>query len=125
MESLQAPGIGVAFILGLILVLGNVIAIVSVRLAVQGRISADTMAGIRTTATRATPESWHAAHSAAWPWTLVLNGLAAIGGLAVMVTGSTVAPFLTAAAFAILFTVAGAIAQISVGHRAATRALNR
>ncbi|KAB1642208.1 SdpI family protein [Gulosibacter chungangensis] len=125
MESLQAPGVGIAFVLGLILVLGNFTAILSIRLAVLGRIAPDTMAGIRTNATRATPDSWDAAHRAAWPWALVLNGLAAIGGVAVMATGSTVTPFLTAAGFAVIFTIAGALAQIIVGHRAATRVLNR
>lgn len=116
---------GVAFVLGLIIALGNLMSILSIRLAMQGRITADTMAGIRTNATRATPESWEAAHRAAWPFALVLNGLGAIGGLAVMSTGTTVAPFLFAAAFAVLVTIAGALTQIFVGHRAATRVLRR
>ncbi|MDJ1371381.1 SdpI family protein [Gulosibacter molinativorax] len=125
MDSLQAPGFGIAFILGLILVLGNVMAITSIRLAMQGRITPDTMAGIRTNATRATPETWDAAHTAAWPWALVLNGLGAIGSIAVMVTGNSVGPFLAAAGFTVVCTIAGALAQIIVGHRAATRVLKR
>lgn len=114
-----------AFVLGLILVLGNLTSILSIRLAVQGRVTPDTMAGIRTNATRANAETWSAAHRAAWPWALVLNGLGALGGIAVMVTGATVTPFLAAAACSILFTIAGALAQIIVGHRAATRVLDR
>lgn len=125
MDSLQAPGMGVAFVLGLILVLGNATAILSIRLAIAGRITAETMAGIRTNATRATAASWEAAHRAALPWATILNGLGAVGGVAVMVTGTTVLPFLTSAAFAIIFTIAGALAQIIVGHRAALRELGR
>lgn len=125
MDSLQAPGMGIAFVLGLILVVGNATAILSIRLAISGRITADTMAGIRTNATRATPASWATAHRAALPWATVLNGLGAVGGVAVMVTGATVLPFLTSAAFAIVFTIAGALAQIIVGHRAALRELGR
>lgn len=114
-----------AVILGVMLLFGNLIALYAVRAAIQGRITPETMAGIRTNATRATPAAWEAAHRAAWPWALPLNGLGAVGGIAVMVTGTSVAPFLAAAGFAIVCTIAGALAQVIVGHRAATRELDR
>ncbi|SJM64274.1 hypothetical protein FM112_10015 [Gulosibacter sp. 10] len=114
-----------AIILGAILFFGNLMAIYAVRAAIDGRITPHTMAGIRTNATRANAETWEVAHRAARPWAFTLNGLGAVAALGVMALGSTVGPFLTAASCSVVFTLAGAISQLIVGHRAAARVLGR
>ncbi len=125
MENLQAPGIAMSIILGLMLVVGNFTALAAIRLAISGRILPGTLGGIRTNATRASNEAWHAAHEAAWPWALVCNGLGMIAGIATMVLGNTVLPFLVAGGTAVICTAIGALGQIVIGHRAAQRTLER
>ena len=122
--DLQAPGLGMGLLLGAILVVGNVLALVSVRAAINGVMSPDTYGGIRTAATRSSDAAWLAAHEAAWPWALGLNGLAAAAGIVTACLGTTVAPFLIAAGTAVIATASGAIAQLVVGHRAAKRVLD-
>jgi hypothetical protein len=117
MESLQAPGIALAIILGLMLAGGNFTAIAAIRLVIVGRIDANSLGGIRTNATRASDAAWLAAHEAAWPWALVLNGLGMIAGIATMFLGTTVVPFLVAGA-----TAAGAL-DPGLPRAAAHRAL--
>lgn len=111
-------------LLGAILVVGNVLALVSIRAALSGVMSPDTYGGIRTAATRSSDAAWRAAHEAAWPWALALHGLAIITGVAAASLGTTVVPFLIAAGTAVLATAAGAIAQLVTGHRAAKRVLD-
>ena len=122
--ELQAPGIGMGIILGMILLIGNVLAMFAMRAAAIGEITADTgFAGIRTAAVRSTPATWRAAHEAAWPWSQRLNGAAAVAAIATAALGATVAPFLIAASAAVALTVAAALTTLVVGHRAAQRVL--
>lgn len=119
--GLVAPGLTMGILLGAIMVFGNVLSLVSVRAALSGQITPDTYGGIRTAATRSSDAAWYAAHEAAWPWARALNGAAIVFGIATMCLGLTVAPFLVCAALAAALTIAGAVAQIVVGHRAAQR----
>lgn len=125
MENMQAPGVAMAIILGLMLVIGNFTSLAAIRLAIAGRIDPSTLGGIRTNATRASDEAWRAAHEAAWPWALVLNGLGLIAGIATMFLGTTVTPFLVAGGTSVICTAIGAVGQIIIGHRAAQRVLER
>lgn len=124
MEQLQAPGVGLGLILGMILLIGNVLAMYAMRAAAVGAITPDTsFAGIRTAAARSTDASWRAAHEAAWPWSKGLNGAAAVAAVVTAALGATVVPFLVAAGTAVLLTVAGALTTLIVGDRAARREL--
>lgn len=122
--ELQAPGVGMGIILGMILLIGNVLALFAMRAAAVGEITADSsFAGIRTAAARSTDAAWCAAHEAAWPWSQRLNGVAAVGAIATAALGATVWPFLIAAGATVALTVAGALTTLVVGDRAARRVL--
>ncbi|NLT25938.1 MAG: hypothetical protein GXX90_04710 [Microbacteriaceae bacterium] len=122
--ELQAPGIGMGIILGMILLIGNVLALYAMRAAAAGEITPDSsFAGIRTAAVRSTDATWRAAHEAAWPWSQRLNGAAALGAIVTATLGATVAPFLIAAGATIALTIAGAITTLVVGDRTAREVL--
>ena len=121
MESLNPPGIAVAVVLGLLLLVGNALSILATRMAVTGRLDRSSMGGIRTSSTRFSDESWTAAHRAALPWVTVCNGLGGALGVVTMWLGLTVTPFLVTVGVAVFATVVGAVAQLIVGERAAAR----
>lgn len=121
METLSPPGIAVAVVLGLLLVVGNALAITATRLAATGRMDRASMGGIRTPTTRFSDAAWLGAHQAALPWVLVCNGAGAALGAAGMFLGTTVTPFLYVMSAAVLFTLVGAVSQLIVGERAASR----
>lgn len=123
MESLNPPGIAVAVVLGLLLLVGNALSILATRMAVTGRLDRSSMGGIRTSSTRFSDESWTAAHRAALPWVTVCNGLGGTLGAVTMWLGLTVTPFLVTVGVAVLATVVGAVAQLIVGERAAARVI--
>ena len=123
MESLNPPGIAVAVVLGLLLLVGNALSILATRMAVTGRLDRSSMGGIRTSSTRFSDESWTAAHRAALPWVTVCNGLGGVLGVVTMWLGLTVTPFLVTVGVAVFATVVGAVAQLIVGERAAARAV--
>lgn len=125
MESLNPPGIAVAVVLGLLLVVGNLLAITATRMAATGRLDRAGMAGIRTSSTRLSEATWLGAHRAALPWVLVCNGAGALAGIVTMLLGTTVMPFLVATGTSVFFTAAGAISQMIVGERAAARIAER
>lgn len=118
---MQPPGVALAVVLGLMLVVGNALAIAGIWLAVTGHIGPDSLGGIRTNATRASEAAWRAAHRAALPVRLVGNGLALGCGVGVMFAGNTVMPFLVLVAVAVVLAALAMLGGVLVGHRAALR----
>lgn len=106
----------------LIVVVGNAIVLYSIRAALSGAITPDTPGGIRTWATRTSSAAWEAGHRAAWPWALALNGAALVAALIAGACAWTVMPFLVALGAALVLSIAGAVVQLVVAHRAAQHA---
>lgn len=119
--ALNPPGIAIAIVLGLLLLVGNLLAIFATRMAATGRMDRASMGGIRTSSTRLSDATWEAAHRAALPWVYVLNGIGAVGGVATMCLGLTVVPFLISCGISVACTATGAVTQLIVGERAASR----
>lgn len=121
---LQAPGLVMSLVLATILVVGNGLALFGVHGSANGTFGPHSgLVGVHTAATRSSDAAWLAANRAAWPWALALNGGAIFAAIVGGVLGNTVAPFIGFMAMAVLLSLAAAVAQIVIGHRAAQREL--
>ncbi|MEF3322827.1 SdpI family protein [Gulosibacter sp. GYB002] len=121
---LQPPGLVMSLLLAAIIVVGNTLTLVAIHGSAAGRFGPFSgILGVRTAATRSSEAAWQAAHRAAWPWALGCNGAAIVAAAVGGMLGTTVTPFLVLMGLAIAASLAGAVAQIVVGHRAAVREL--
>lgn len=121
---LQPPGLVMSLLLAAIIVVGNALVLVAVRGSATGRFGPYSgLIGVRTAATRSSDAAWQAAHRAVWPWALGCNGVALVAAVLGGAAGNTVAPFLVCMGISVAAMLAGAIAQLVVGHRAAQREL--
>lgn len=107
-----------------LLAVGALVVRWAVRAAVDGRLPPNHVAGMRTSATMASPEAWQAGHRAARPWTdgsaavaLVLAGAAVVLGVADAGTAWTAGAILAGAGALLVGAVGGGVAA----HRVASR----
>lgn len=97
------------------------------RMAADGEMGANPVAGIRTAATTASPEAWVAGHRAALPWARWLGVLGLVGGVVLVACGfldvtDPEAPHpMTMGVFAVGFggVLLGCIPLVRVANRAA------
>lgn len=88
-------------IAGIAMVAGGIALIVLGALGRTGKLTRQSIVGLRTTATLASDEAWKAAHEAAAHWVVGAGAILAVGGVLVMLadsetTGGVVALIATA-----------------------------
>lgn len=123
MEGLQPPPFASALLVAVLLSVGNLVMLLTVRLAVNGSLPPGLLAGYRTAATRSSDAAWIAAHRAALP----VNRLGAVAG-ALLAAGTlplagTPVPYLLALALTVLVTLGHAVIGLVLAQRAAKREL--
>lgn len=75
-------------IAGIAMVAGGIALIVLGALARAGRLTRQSVVGLRTEATMASDEAWRAAHETGASWVIGAGVVLLVGGLAVMLTAS-------------------------------------
>lgn len=121
MEGFQPPPFGLAILVAVLLLAGNVIVILMTQLCENGTITRGGLAGIRTAATRASDEAWQAGHRAALPVARIGNGFAAVLAAGTLLASGTVVPYLVILGIA----VAVSLISVAVGALVANRAAGR
>ncbi|KAB1662547.1 hypothetical protein F8O01_00960 [Pseudoclavibacter chungangensis] len=125
MDGFQSPPIGSAILVAILLIVGNAIVILTVRLCASGRILPGGLAGIRTAATRSSDAAWIAGHRAARPVADIGQGLGAVAGAVTLVVSGTVVPYLVTLGITIVLTLGSVVTGAIVADRAARRELAR
>lgn len=116
---MEAPGFTATILIAVVMLAAAiVVAVVTVRTA-DGRIGRNQIAGVRTTATLASDEAWHAAHRAARRPTLLGCAFSGVFALALVGCGDHAAAFLVLLAASVITLTAGVGYGAWVGHRAA------
>ncbi|MGV1009870.1 MAG: SdpI family protein [Dermatophilaceae bacterium] len=89
--------------------------------AMMGRLKPNALAGIRTSATRSSPQAWVAAHRAAWPWAVGIGVVGVLGAVSASVLLALGRPDAAEAVAWIPLVVlaVGAIPVVLVANRAA------
>lgn len=123
MNALQAPPLMAAVAVALILVIGNGLVLLSVRMAARGSLGRWSFAGIRTPATRMSDEAWLAGHRAALPIAYAGHGTAILFAVASLFASSAPMPYLVCLGVAVLGAITGVIGGFVVAHRAARSTL--
>lgn len=121
MEALQPPPFALALLVALLLCGGNVMNLIIIRMAANGTIRRQALAGYRTGATLASDAAWISGHRSALP----LNRVGAVAGM-LLATGSalaarSVALYLVLLALAVLVTIAHIVAAFVIAHRTAKK----
>lgn len=84
--AISAGSLVVGLMGGIMLIGASVMVWVLVRWAAEGQLENNPVAGIRTSATTASPEAWVAAHRAALPWARGLGVFGIVVGLLLVAT---------------------------------------
>ncbi|WP_066081985.1 SdpI family protein [Pseudoclavibacter albus] len=123
MDGLQAPPVMSAVVTAAILVIGNSLVILQIWLAKRGVLPVGGFAGLRTPATNRSQDAWEAGHEAAFPWSLVVNGIAVVSAAATLVVRETPLSYLIVIGLAVLASLVGTVGAMILAHRAAKRTL--
>jgi uncharacterized membrane protein len=82
---------GYRMIVGIALVVGGTVLIALDAMARAGRLTRQSVVGLRTKATLAADEAWNAAHKAGASWVIGSGAVLLVGGIATMLTESETA----------------------------------
>ncbi|NYF12556.1 hypothetical protein HDC34_000850 [Pseudoclavibacter sp. JAI123] len=119
MIELQPPSFPAAIAVAVILIVGNLVSMLTVRWGADGRLDRWGYAGLRTAATRSSDEAWRAGHEAALRPANTGAGAGIVFAVVSVLSAGTVAPYLASLALAVVATLAGVISSLVIAHRAA------
>ncbi|GGA65626.1 hypothetical protein GCM10011490_15350 [Pseudoclavibacter endophyticus] len=122
MEGYQSPPIGMAILIAILLLAGNLLVILTISLCANGTITRGGLAGIRTAATRVSEAAWTAGHAAALPVARVGHGVGAVCAVGSLLVSNTVLPYLLVLGTAVAVMIVSVVVEAVVAHRAAERA---